>query len=726
MGGTTVTVQQLKKKISPLPKQVELKTGTLNLTSCRIDVQADTVTAAAAVERLEKKLAACGIPVCADADTVITLALGEAPADVVAANEAYKIEVAENAVTLTGFGSNGVYYAAVSFAQLLGGEIPCCEILDWPDMKWRGQKIECRYGSDMMEKQDWFDLIDDLSGKKFNHLQVAVYGCWVVQYDGRVSEYLYVPLDGYPELKTPFQIKYFDPDAREWVCTPKLPPMFEKNFFGELVAYGHARGMKVFPGFNSYGHNTLIPNAYPEISPKGLDGEPSLTGFCTSNPKTYEMLFDMYDQIIDKYLAPYGVDCFDVTLDEVWPEIAQNAEDIFRRRDPWCKCPECREMNPGEMFIKHAIAIFKHLKEKGMKNITFACDMLIDHGPFGVGVLTEPLLKALKENDLMNEVVCRWWTYADLQQKLMFQSTQPETGLRRTVCPWNGYYAWCVQCNSVRNTALLAKMATEEKTEGLHAYASYDKCQDRNNYLMSEYTWGYEGAGSIQDVTDRYLMQNFPSQFEPARRAFQMFDYITEERIDQPEGNSSCLANYFMLRDRLSYYFYSYVEDNKPYPRVFPGEALQKVCARREDHIRAMYGISGMAKEAKAIWEAVAADPACNQDQAKRYAYEADNYMVLVDDYLAMLRMMELAEEGEYDEMKRMAEVRRDTRIALMSRLKDTKEYYMAAHQLRNHSIFMQFFEDLRAYIEKTPAVEMKLDFFDMRHFASERFMWLR
>ena len=721
-----MTVKQLKEKIFPIPKQAEVKEGSLKLQDCHIQVEADTVTTEAAVKLLKGRLEAAGVAVCAEATTVITLAQEKAPEGIAFSEEAYRITVGENGVKLTGFGSNGVYYAVVSFVQLLGGEIPFCEILDWPDLGWRGQKIECRLNSDLMEKQDWLDLIDDLAQQKLNHLQIAIYGCWVVQYDGRVSEYLYVPLKGFPELKTPFQIKYFDPQTKQWVRADKLPPMFEQDFFGELVAYGHARGMKVFPGFNSYGHNTLIPNVYRDISAKSPDGEPTLTGFCTSNPKTYEMLFAMYDEIIDRYLAPYGVDCFDVTLDEVWPEIAQNAEDIFRRRDPWCKCEKCRNMAPGEMFINHAIAIFKHLKEKGIKNICFACDMLIDHGPFGVGVLTEPLLKALKENDLFDDVVVRWWTYADLQQKLMFQSTQPETGLRRTLCPWNGYYAWCCQMNSVRNSYLLAKMATEEKAMGIHAYASYDRCQDRNNHVFAEYCWGYEAAGSIQNVTDRYLKQYFPTQFEEARRAFQLFDYITEERIDQPEGNSSCLANYFMLRDRLSYYFYSYVEDNKPYPRIFPGEALQKICARKEDHIRAMYGISGMAKEAKKIWEAIAEDPACNQDQAKRYAYEADNYLVLVDDFLALLRMMELAEAGENQKVKEMAELRRDARIALMDRLMQTKEAYLQPWNLRNHSIFMQFFEDLRVYLENTPAAEQKLDFLDMRYLASERFYWLR
>ena len=308
----------------------------------------------------------------------------------------------------------------------------------------------------------------------------------------------------------------------------------------------------------------------------------------------------------------------------------------------------------------------------------------------------------------------------------MYHTTQPETGLKRVTSPWNGYYHWCVQTNSTRDIYMLAKIAKDEGCDGMHSYSAYDPCFDRSHHLLAELSWSYDQAGDIQSVTDRYLQQNFPTHYEAARRAFQMFDFITEERIDQPEGNSSCLANYFMLRDRLSYYFYSYVAADKPYPRVFPGEALEKVCARREDHVRAMLSISGMAKEAKAIWEQIAADPACNQNMATRYAYEADNYMVLVDDYLAMLRMMELTEEGEYEAIKALAEERRDTRIALMRRHEQVKDSYQQPWNLRNHSIFMQFFEDLRVYIENTPADKLELNFFDMRYLASERFFWLR
>ena len=719
-----MTVKQLKNKIFPYPKQVELAEGVLTLKSCRFDVQTDVITMEASKNLVQEKLQELGVKTCDCGETVITLTV-EAMEEKVP-GESSKLTVSADGITLTGSGPRGLYYAAVTLSQILQAETPCCTVIDWPDKEFRAHKIETRYGSDVMEKEDWMEAIDELSRQKMNHLNIACYGCWVVQYDGRVSEYLYLPIEDYPKLQTPFEIKWWSPKEGKWIHEHKLPPIFEKDFFAELVKYGAERGVQVYPNFNSFGHNTLIPRMYPEVSPVDENGKPTKTGFCTTNPKTYEMLFGIYDYIIDKYMAPYGADTFNINLDEVWPEISQDADDIFARPSPWCQCPSCKALDPGQMFVNHAVRCIKHLKEKGMKRVIIDCDMLIDHGAHGIGVLTEPLLKGLKENDLMDVVTVDWWTYADLPEKQMFQTTQPETGLHRITTPWNGYYAWCTQMNSIRNSYYMGKMAYEEDCDGMYCYSSWDQCQDRTNQIFAEYAWDFVNAGALHEVSDRYLMRKFPTKFEQARRAFQIFDYITEERIDQPEGNSSCLANYFMLRDRLSYYFYSYVEEGKPYPRIFPGEALQKVCARREDHVRAMLQISGMAKEAMAIWEEIAEDPACDQLQAKRYAYEADNYMVLVDDYLAMLRMMELSEDGEIETVRQMALERKEIRLALMARLEAVKDSYLQPSQLRNHSIFVQFFEDLAAYIEKTPADELKLDWFDMRYLASERFFWLR
>ena len=722
-----MTNKELNIKIFPLPKQAETNGELLQLKSCRIDVQTDVITTEATVGLLTRKLTEQGVAVCDDGETVITLALGKAPEGVINESSAYQVEVTENAVNLTGYGDSGLYYTAVTLSQILeNGALPVCKVLDWPDMASRGHYVECRFNSDIMTKQDWMNAIDEMAMQKLNYVGIDIYNCWVVQYDHRVSEYLYIPIEGHPELQTTAISKYYSPKEGHWVRKEQMHPIAKEDFLGELMDYARKRGMRFSITFSSYGHNTLIPRKNANVSAKDEFGEPTLSGYCTSNPETYELLFGIYDYIIDKYLKPNGVESFGTGLDEVWAEQGQNPDDILKLTSPWCRCPECRKYTKGELFVNHAIRCIKHLKEKGMKHISMACDMLIDHGPNGVGELSYKMQQALKENDLMDVINVTWWTYADLPEKLMFQTTRPELEIRRGVMPWNGYYSWCMQCNSVRDVYMMVDMGLREKCFSLSSYTTWDPCFDRTNHVFAELPWNFEGSGGIVGVTDHYLKRLFPNKFEQARRAFQIADYITEERIDQPEGNSSCLANYFMLRDRMSYYFYTYVEKNKPYPQPFPGEALKKLDVRHEDTMRAMLQITGMAKELAQLWEEVAADPASDQLQARRYLYEAHNYQVLVDDFIALFRMMELSEEKDFDTIRSLSLARKDARLEQMRELEEIKAPYLAEFQLRNSSIYMQFFADLAEYIEKTPAEEIRLDWYDMRYLDSDRARWLR
>ena len=707
---------------------------------------------------------------CADGDVVITLTIGNAPEGIKNPNQGYSIVVADNKITITGFGTEGLYYGVITLKQCLQVEenvlkLPCMKILDWPNMKTRGHFMESRYGSNLMTLDDWKYLVDHMANMKMNQLVVSVYGCWCVQYDGRVSEYLYVPIKKYPKLKTPVVIRYYSPTKRAWIDYEQLPPMFEQDFFGELIKYGKSKGITIFPLFNSYGHNTLIPAQYPEVSAKDENGEPTLTGFCTSNPKTYEMLFSIYDEIIDRYLIPNGIDSFHIGLDEVWDGIALNAKDIFKVRSPWCKCPECRDISHKQLFINHAIKIIKHLKSRGIKNIYMYHDMLIGHGKKDTADSAEDFVKALRDNDLIENVVIDWWTYSDFQDKLMFQTTRPDLGIRRTVKPWNGYYHWTILTNPLRNVYLLAKMGTEENVEGMQSYSAWDESFDRTHCCQADYSWNFKGAGSISAVTDRYVKRNFGAQYDKARRAFELIDLITETRNEKMEDGKPVLSKYHILLSTLSYYFYSYVREGKAYPRIFPGEALSIINSDRENYLREINEIASMAKEAAALLSEVAADPRCNTGMAKRFLYEVENYRCLAEDYLALIKMMDIAEEAgltgneccdtsdtcideccdsdspndkccdinedicrkyAIDKIKAMALERKLARLALMTRLEETKEKFLLASHMRNHSIFMQFFADLEGYLANTKPQEVKLNFFDMRYLESEAFKKLR
>jgi hypothetical protein len=737
----------IKNLISPVPQSFELLEGndvvlgtpgkafysidttfecTDELTKSAVNLLKDTLTGL---------LNVCAS--CANGNVKIILAMSDAPAGVNNPEQAYSIEISGDCITVTGFGSAGLYYGVLTLKQCLKIEenilkLPCMKILDWPDLSTRGHFMESRYGSNLMTLDDWKYVVDHMAAMKMNQLVVSVYGCWCVQYDDRVSEYMYVPIKKYPKLKTPVVIRYYSPNDGAWVDSEQLPPMFEQDFFGELIAYGKTKGVTIFPLVNSYGHNTLIPARYPEVSAKDENGEAALTGFCTSNPKTYELLFAIYDEIIDRYLIPNEVDSFHVGLDEVWDGLAHNAQDIFKKRSPWCKCPQCIKINRKTLFINHAIKILKYLKSRGMKNIYMYHDMLIGHGESDTADSAEDMIKALRDNDLVDNVIIDWWTYSDFQDKLMFQTTRPDLGFRRTVKPWNGYYHWTVLTNPLRNIYLLAKMGIKEGVEGMQSYSAWDESYDRNHNCQAEYAWNYNGTGTIDCMTDRYVKRNFGTQYDKARRVFELIDLITEARNDKKEDGTPMLSKYNILLHTLSYYFYSYVRTGKPYPRIFPGEALNTINSDRENYLREINEIASMAKEASELLNEVAADPRCNTRLAKRFGYEVENYLCLAEDYLTLCKMIDIADvdnccfEYKIEKIKTMALQRKLARLVLMTKFEETKEKFLLASHMRNHTIFMQFFADLEGYLANTKPEDIKLDFFDMRYLESEAFKKLR
>ncbi len=724
-------------QIVPTPKQLTRSDKSIVLGSpgqaacqltiqCPEDSQALKNSLALLNETFSRLIMAVPGPATAGAKLVLELA--DPPADL-AANpdllaQGYRLKAQANQVTVTGFGPEGLYFGTRTLTQCLDLTdnlltIPEIEILDWPDLKTRGHFMESRYGSNLMTLADWQEVIDQMSAIKMNQLAISLYGCWVVQYDGRVSEYLYMPLKAYPELETPVVCRYYSPEAGGWIDEEKPVPMVAEDFFGQLVAYGQTRGVTVFPLVNSFGHNTLLPASYPAVSAKDIDGQPTLTGFCTAEEETYKLLFTIYDEIIDRYLAPSAVDSFHIGLDEVWDQIAANKDDIYKVRSPWCQCPVCRDKSRQDIFIDHLIRLARHLKDRGMKNIYVYSDMLIGHGDSIKEESVEHLVAALQENDLFDLVVVDWWTYSAYADQLMFQTTHPELGLRRTVKPWNGYYHWTVLTDALANISLLAEMGVREKAEGMLSYSAWDMSYDINHLGQADMAWNQAATGSPAKIQQHYAGQHFASRKDEAVKGLELL-------ASAVFNNKQEINPYDLLLAKLSYYFYSYVRENKPYPRLFPGEALATLAPNQAAYAEEISHLGDLAQEASTIFSSLATDPAVNQKMARRLAYEADNIVCLTGDYLALFQMQELAGQKSFDQIKQLAVTRRTARLALMDQLEQVKEAYLLPSHMRNHSIFMQYFTDLAAYLATTAPADVKLDFTDNSHFASQAFWQLR
>lgn len=732
------TIEDIRTQIHPVPQKVTgLEGAGLKLQPaskvCFTAPEAEKGPIKTAAAEMKAYLTAkLGDNCFCDCGTPVTLKLSEKPEEVKSEQEGYRLTVNAEGVTIEGFGANGLYYGVISFKQICdwtsdGLELPAVEILDWPDNPFRAYKEECRYGSNMMEKADWFQMIDDLASKKLNQLSLAIYGCWTIQYDGRLAEYLYVPLKDYPQLKTPQTVKYYSPSEGKWLNYEQLPPIFRDNFLGELIVYAKDRGINVIPGINSFGHNTLFPRMIKEVAPVNDAGEPQPTGFCTSSEETYKLLFSAYDQIIDEYLLPNEIYTFNILLDEVWEQYV-DTNDMYTLKTPWCRCEKCRDKERSEIFIEHAIKLLKHLKEKGMKSIVMANDM-VARKVSKLGDISAAFLGRIREEGLEDVLFFDWWWYHDQKAKLDFVVEPDELGFRSFFCSWNGYYIWDILQSPMKNSQIMAEMNHNAKCgEGIYLYSMWDKSYDRVHDCFADYGWNYVATGETDDCTKRYVARHFGPMQRDALHAYKLLDWISEERkevLDKENGLATILSPLTTLR-KLSYYLYCYFNSKREYPREFPGNALDGVILPvRADMERFMYTVAAMAKEAKAIFEKAAVTPGCDQEMARRMVYECHNYIVLMEDWEAFLEIYDLTQGGDQKKIAPIARARQQARLALMLHCEQTKEEWVCkAATMRNQSVFMQIFADIANYIEN--ADQPQLDLLNIKPICSKENLMLR
>ncbi len=165
--------------------------------------------------------------------------------------------------------------------------------------------------------------------------------------------------------------------------------------------------------------------------------------------------------------------------------------------------------------------------------------------------------------------------------------------------------------------------------------------------------------------------------------------------------NAGAPSNYQLLMNTLCYYFYSYVSTGKPYPRSFPGEAMERILSSREAYESAILALNAMAVRCEALWREIAQDCRTNIRLARRYAWDAAHVKVLTADYLTLLRIYDIYCGGvTADTAVAMAEAageRRLARLALMEEFERVKEPFLAPSHLRNHSIYMPCFAALEA-----------------------------
>lgn len=703
----------LEKALIPKPQQLLAKGVTAKIAEFgalapRINATGDDARIGEGVALLRKRLA--DLAAVDKEGTGYTITLSVDTANEKFANvekaEAYYISVSEQGATLCGKDAAGALYAAVTFSQMLyldGDDVcvECAEILDYPDFMRRGHFIESRYGTEFLTLQDWYNFIDYLTTMKINTLTISVYGCWDYQYDGTHVEYLYVPIHKYPQLKTPKNIKYYSVREQRLVHRDDLlPTMYEQDFLGEIIAYAKRKNILVKPLFNSLGHNSLLPRTITEISAIREDGTPSGYGFCTKNPRTYEVMFDIYDEIIDRYLLPNGVYDIQIGLDEV----GKNAI---------CHCPQCEGKTHKELMLEYIIKLCKHLKARGMKHIYIYHDMLYHH----FKTVNEELRDLFIAEGIYDEVVLDWWTYEDPRNLFWGRAEGVNNLFHSVIKPATGYYHWSIPSENNENIRACAKKATELRFEGMESYSSLAYCYDKNYLTLADVAWNNGGIDDRDEFDRRYAYRHYPSEVEGAVEALNcMFEIMRD-----PEGKSYINR----ICRKLDYYFYSYREKDLSL-KSFPGGAFKLIREEEALYLSYLEFIKEKSLTALRFFKRSRTPSHVNDI----WTLTAMQYYYMATEYLSLYRLDAAYNARQIDakEVIRTLEeliLHREETMLLAEAVRIPANQYT---YLRNMSVFRQALLDLLRYFKHEVAQggTPKLDVLDWSHTESKALLFLR
>lgn len=202
----------------------------------------------------------------------ILIDLADSVTDETTSPEAYKIEISESGVRLTGVSENAVLNGLHTIENLLitnDGKLPYGTIIDYPEMAERRIHVDC--GRKYISK-DWFiRLIHEMSYMKINALQM------------HFSENLGFRI----ECET-------DPSI---VSDQYLT----KAEVREILAEARKYGVSVIPSFDSPGHVDQILKAHPEYGQVSTSGSHYASGLDVTNPEAVNYIKSLYEEYCELF-----------------------------------------------------------------------------------------------------------------------------------------------------------------------------------------------------------------------------------------------------------------------------------------------------------------------------------------------------------------------------------------------------------------------------------------
>ena len=263
--------------------------------------------------------------------------------------EGYILNVTPDRIIIAGSDEQGAFYGLQSLRQIIdagnGKKVQGLKVRDWPAFPFRAIRLYVP-GPDNIA---FF--------KRFMSDFMALY-----KYNKVIIELNCMRLDKHPEVNAGWiefskSLQFSRSNSTEGIRGEEKNSshfdagdgfILEKNDVKDIVNYARENFLEVIPEIPSLTHGYWLLTRHPELAEYPGDKWPDT--YCPSNPDSYKLMFDVYDEYID-VIKPKMIH---IGHDEWWGA-------------PLNVCPLCKGKDPSDLFTGDVIKIHEYMAKKGIK-----------------------------------------------------------------------------------------------------------------------------------------------------------------------------------------------------------------------------------------------------------------------------------------------------------------------------------------------------------------------
>ena len=262
--------------------------------------------------------------------------------------EGYVLIVENNIVVVAGWDDSGAFYGLQSMRQLVreneGFELVGVKVRDWPRMPFRGIRLYIP-GPDQISFFKRF-IRDFMALYKFNKVIIEV-NCMRLNRHPEVNAG-WIEFAKYMKYTRTSELLGIHGQTRNSGHQDAGDGfIMEQDDVKGIVEFANNNHIEVIPEIPSLTHGYYLLTRHPEIAEYEADIWPDT--YCPSNPKSYELMFD----VMDEYIEVMNPKMIHIGHDE-W------------RGAPLDVCPRCKGKDYSDLFAYDVNMLHSYLKKKNI------------------------------------------------------------------------------------------------------------------------------------------------------------------------------------------------------------------------------------------------------------------------------------------------------------------------------------------------------------------------